>query len=53
MPANPADHQYEVISKYRVQSVNNADKAPLFLCELDYGGIFHVEACRTIRCTRS
>ena len=39
----PADHQYEVISKYRVQSANNADKAPLFLCELDYGGIFHVE----------
>lgn len=32
-----------MISKYRVQSVNNADKAPLFLCELDYGGIFHVE----------
>lgn len=39
----PADHQYEVICKFRVQSTNAGDKAPLFLCELDYGGIFHVE----------
>lgn len=39
----PADHQYEVISKFRVQSTNAADKSPIFLCELDYGGIFHVE----------
>ena len=37
------EHQYEVISKFRVQSTNAADKAPIFLCELDYGGIFHVE----------
>ncbi|MBD9528111.1 MULTISPECIES: protein-export chaperone SecB [Paracoccus] len=37
------EHQYEVISKFRVQSVNAADKSPIFLCELDYGGIFHVE----------
>ncbi|ABL70868.1 MULTISPECIES: protein-export chaperone SecB [Paracoccus] len=39
----PAEHQYEVISKFRVQSSNATDKSPLFLCELDYGGIFHVE----------
>lgn len=39
----PTEHQYEVISKFRVQSTNAGDKAPLFLCELDYGGIFHVE----------
>ncbi|WP_134680999.1 protein-export chaperone SecB [Paracoccus ravus] len=39
----PADHQYEVISKFRVQSANSKDKSPIFLCELDYGGIFHVE----------
>ena len=39
----PTEHQYEVISKFRVQSANAADKSPLFLCELDYGGIFHVE----------
>ncbi len=39
----PTEHQYEVITKFRVQSVNANDKAPLFLCELDYGGIFHIE----------
>ncbi len=37
------DHQYEVISKFKVTSQNSADKAPLFLLELDYGAIFHVE----------
>lgn len=37
------DHQYEVISKFKVTSNNSADKAPLFLLELDYGAIFHVE----------
>lgn len=39
----PTEHQYEVIRKFRGQSANAADKSPLFLCELDYGGIFHVE----------
>jgi preprotein translocase subunit SecB len=38
-----ADHQYEVISKFRVTSANRNDKATLFLLELEYGGIFHVE----------
>jgi len=38
-----ADNQYEVISKYTVKSLNKADKAPLFLLELDYAGIFQVE----------
>ncbi|WP_347311711.1 protein-export chaperone SecB [Defluviimonas sp. SAOS-178_SWC] len=37
------DHQYEVVSKFKVTSTNSADKAPLFLLELDYGAIFHVE----------
>lgn len=37
------DHQFEVIMKFRVSSNNAADKSPLFLCELDYGGVFHVE----------
>ena len=37
------DNQYEVISKFKVTSNNSADKAPLFLLELDYGAIFHVE----------
>lgn len=39
----PADHQYDVISKYRVTSKNKANGDTLFLCEVDYGGIFHVE----------
>lgn len=38
-----ADHQFEVTTKFRVASTNAADKSPLFLLELDYGGIFHVE----------
>ena len=38
-----SDHQYEVICKYRVTSVNTADQAKLFLCELDYAGVFHIE----------
>ena len=37
------EHQYEVVTKYKVSSTNKADKSPLFLMELDYGGIFHVE----------
>ncbi|SPH23531.1 Protein-export protein SecB [Defluviimonas aquaemixtae] len=37
------DHQYEVVSKFKVTSNNKADKTPLFLLELDYGSIFHVE----------
>ena len=37
------DHQYEVVCKYRVTSTNTADQAKLFLCELDYAGVFHVE----------
>lgn len=35
--------QYEVITKFKVTSANKADKAPLFLLELDYGGVFLVE----------
>jgi preprotein translocase subunit SecB len=38
-----ADHQYEVICKFRVTSKNKASGDVLFLLELDYGGIFHVE----------
>lgn len=39
----PVDNQFEVISKYKVTSINQPDKAPLFLLELEYGAIFHVE----------
>ncbi|MFV0384997.1 protein-export chaperone SecB [Paracoccus sp. (in: a-proteobacteria)] len=37
------EHQYEVITKFRVSSSNKADGQTLFLTELDYGGVFHVE----------
>ena len=39
----PVDHQYEVVCKYKVTSRNKADDSVLFLCELDYAGIFHIE----------
>lgn len=39
----PADHQYEVITKFRVTSKNKATGDVLFLLELDYGGIFLVD----------
>ena len=38
-----ADHQFEIISKFTVRSDNKSDKSPLFLMELEYGGIFHIE----------
>ena len=37
------DHQFEVIQKFRVTSKNKTNGDTLFLMELDYGGIFHVE----------
>ncbi|RUS59573.1 protein-export chaperone SecB [Pseudorhodobacter sp. E13] len=37
------DHQFEVITKFRVTSKNKATNETLFMVELDYGGIFHVE----------
>ena len=37
------ENQYEVVSKFKVTSANKSDKTPLFLMELDYGSIFHIE----------
>ncbi len=37
------DHQYEIVTKYKVTSKNKATGDILFLLELDYGGVFHVE----------
>ncbi len=37
------ENQYEVINKFRVTSKNKADQSPLFLLELDYGAVFHIE----------
>ncbi len=39
----PQDHQFEVIQKFKVTSKNKANNDTLFLLEVDYGGIFHVE----------
>ena len=39
----PADHQFDVITKYKITSTNKANGETLFLLELDYAGIFHVE----------
>jgi len=38
-----AEHQYEVITKFKITANNKSDGATLYLLELDYGGIFHVE----------
>ena len=39
----PTDHQYEIITKFTINSRNKSDNAQLFLLELEYAGIFHVE----------
>ncbi|GHC51755.1 protein-export chaperone SecB [Neogemmobacter tilapiae] len=38
-----AEHQYEVINKFRVTSKNKANGDTLFLMELEYGAVFHIE----------
>ena len=38
-----ADHQYDVITKFKVTSKNKVNDDTLFLMELEYGGTFHVE----------
>ena len=37
------EHQYEIVTKYKVTSKNKATGDVLFLLEVDYGGVFHVE----------
>ena len=37
------DHQYDVISKFKITSKNKANDDTLFLLELEYGGVFQVE----------
>ena len=37
------EHQFEVLNKFRVTSKNKTNGDTLFLLELEYGGIFHVE----------
>jgi preprotein translocase subunit SecB len=37
------DHQFEVVCKFKVTSKNKADDGILFVLELEYGGVFHIE----------
>ncbi|MDV7270664.1 protein-export chaperone SecB [Thioclava sp. A2] len=39
----PADNQYEVMTKFKIIANNTATSSPLYILELDYGGIFHIE----------
>jgi len=39
----PADHQFEVITKFKVTATNKSTNSTLYLLEVDYGGIFHIE----------
>ncbi|WP_101066737.1 protein-export chaperone SecB [Roseovarius salinarum] len=37
------DHQYEVVTKITINSKNKETEDPLFLLEMEYVGVFHVE----------
>ena len=39
----PIEHQYEVIIKAKILSKTKEKGEPMFLLEVEYGGIFHVE----------
>lgn len=36
-------NQYEIVTKFKVTCKNRANGETLFLAELEYGGIFHIE----------
>lgn len=38
-----APHQFEVVTKLHATSTNKVDNAPLFILEIEYGGIFQIE----------
>lgn len=37
------EHHYEVTTKFKIESKNKETGAVLFLVELEYGGVFHIE----------
>lgn len=37
------ENQYEVINKFNITSTNKADNKHVFLLEVEYAGIFHIE----------
>lgn len=39
----PADNQYEVMTRLKIEAKNKSDAAMIFAMEVDYVGIFHVE----------
>ena len=39
----PADHQFEVVQKYKISATNKINGEALFLLEIEYAGLFHVE----------
>ena len=38
-----AEHQYEVIMKLNIESINKTNQDKLFLLEMEYAGVFHIE----------
>jgi preprotein translocase subunit SecB len=38
-----AENQYDVVTKFKIVSKNKASGDPMFVLELDYGGVFHIE----------
>jgi len=39
----PVEHQYEVVTKFSITSKNEGGGETLFVLELEYGALFHVE----------
>jgi len=39
----PVEHQYEIVTKLKVTSKNKNGGETMFLLELEYGGVFHIE----------
>ena len=37
------EHQFEVVQKYKITAKNKVGGESMFLMELDYGGVFHIE----------
>ena len=39
----PVENQFEVIQKYKVTAINKVNNENLFLLEIEYGAVFHIE----------
>ena len=38
-----AEKQYDVVTKFKIISKNKVSDEPMFVLELDYGGVFHID----------